>query len=80
MDKGIFIAIIIVFAIILFNMNKANQEEMISLQVKYENEIEDLEAENKDLKERLDNINSLATTRHYYWVELLDDIESESAY
>ena len=40
----------------------------------------ELEEENQELKDRLDEINTMATDRYYNYSDILDDIESESDY
>lgn len=45
-----------------------------------EDRISELEQENQDLKDRLDNINTMASDRGYDYSDLLDDIEFESQY
>ena len=47
---------------------------------KLEEKCTKLEEENQELKDRLDEINSMATERYYNYGDILDDIESESDY
>lgn len=59
------------------NANKPDYEDLDFVCEEYYSE---LKQENKELKEKLDNINQMASDRDYNYNELLDDIEAESIY
>ena len=45
-----------------------------------EQRVSELETENRELKDKLDNVQNMARSRNYKYSELLDDIEDESEY
>jgi len=45
-----------------------------------ESRVSELESENEELKDKLDNIQTMSSERNYNYKYLLDDIEDESFY
>ena len=83
-NKYLFISLIILSLTTSGCVGNSNYNGEYSPEDTYYDELEEkfakLEKENQELKDRLDEINTMATERCYDYDDLLDDIEFESDY
>lgn len=82
--RNFIIAILLVFIGIscsgCIDYSESDIEDLETQISNLEEENENLKDENQELKDKLDNINQMVLYRDYNYNDLLDDIETESAY